>query len=123
MFITAQYVYCSETNILLKTTKTWNNIEFKSLNIKKPEVTVLHITIKRGEALPLHKHIMTNIAYIAKGKLTVTAENGQQKTVSKGECISELINTYHYGKNKGIFPVELIVFYIGEKDTPLAIQK
>ena len=43
--------------------------------------------------------------------------------ISKGKCLSELINTYHYGENKGKKPVELIVFYIGEKDAPLAIQK
>ena len=66
---------------------------------------------------------MTNIAYVVKGKLTVTSESGKQITISKGECLPELINTYHYGENKGKTPVELIVFYIGEKDTPISIQK
>lgn len=122
-FASVQCVYSAQTKILLKTTKTWDNTEFKRLNITNPEVTVLHITINKGEKLSLHKHIMTNIAYVKRGKLTVTSENGKQITVSKGACLSELIDTYHYGENKGKEPVELIVFYIGEKDTPISIQK
>ena len=117
----AQCGSCAESKTLLKTTKTWDDTEFQSLDIKNPEVTVLHIKIKKGESLPLHKHIMTNVAYVKKGKLTVTSESGKQITISQGECLSELINTYHYGTNKGKRTVELIVFYLGEKNTPLSV--
>ena len=33
------------------------------------------------------------------------------------------IGKYHYGKNTGNKPVELIVFYLGEKGRPLSVNK
>jgi len=109
--------------ILLQTTSTWNKKEFKELQLKKPEVTVLNINIGIGEKLSVHKHDLINIAYVKKGTLTVTTDNNRQVIVHEGECLSELIGEYHYGKNDGDEPVELVVFYIGEKGTPLSVDK
>ncbi len=106
--------------ILLQTTSTWDNVPFKELNIKTPEVTVLKINIEVGESLPMHKHDLVNIAYVNKGTLTVTTDDNKQITIQEGQCLPELIGKYHYGKNDGNTPVELIVFYIGEKNTPLS---
>ena len=109
--------YSAEKETLLKTTSTWDNIEYKKLKIKKPEVTVLKIIIDINEQLPMHKHDLVNIAYVKKGILTV------EITLHEGECLPELVGKYHYGKNTGNEPVELIVFYIGEKGTPLSVNK
>lgn len=109
--------------ILLNTTSTWDNAEFEKLQIENPEVTVLKISIGVGESLPMHKHDLVNIAYIKKGTLTVTTDNNEQITVHEGECLPEIIGKYHFGKNSGNEVVELIVFYIGEKGTPLSINK
>lgn len=109
--------------VLLKTTATWDNTEFKSLNIEKPEVTVLKISIGVGESLPMHKHDLVNIAYVKQGTLTVTTDNNEQITVNEGECLPEIIGKYHYGKNAGNKPIELIVFYIGEQGTELTVNK
>jgi len=109
--------------ILLQTTSTWDNKEFKELQLKTPEVTVLKISIGMGEKLSMHKHDLINIAYVKKGTLTVTTDTNEQIIVHEGECLSELIGEFHYGKNDGNEPVELVVFYIGEKGTPLSIEK
>lgn len=109
--------------VILKTTSTWDNTEFKNLEIKEPEVTVLKIIINVGEALPVHKHDLVNIAYVKKGTLTVVSDKNEEITLHAGECLPELIGKYHYGKNSGNEPVELIVFYIGEKGTPLSVYK
>ena len=109
--------------ILLQTTSTWNNDEFKELHLKKPEVTVLKINIGVGEKLSMHKHDLINIAYVKRGTLTVTTDNNEQVIVNEGECLSELIGKYHYGRNDGNEPVELVVFYVGEKGTPLSADK
>ncbi|MBR2526090.1 cupin domain-containing protein [bacterium] len=109
--------------VLLKTRKTWDNTDFSKIDIKNPEVTVLKITIGIGESLPMHKHDILNIAYVKQGTLTVTTDTNEQITVNEGECLPEVISKYHYGKNTGSKPVELIVFYVGEKDTPLAVNK
>ena len=115
--------YSAEKNVLLKTTSTWDNAEYKKLKIKKPEVTVLKIIINVNEELPMHKHDLVNIAYVKKGTLTVITDNNKEITLQEGEVLPELIGKYHYGKNTGNVPVELIVFYIGEKGTPLSVNK
>lgn len=113
----------SNKEILLKTTSTWDNKNFEKINIQNPEVTVLKITIEVGESLPMHKHDILNIAYVKQGSLTVTTDTDEQITVKEGECLPEVIGKYHYGKNDGDKPVELIVFYAGEKNSPLSINK
>ena len=124
MFLcTTNLVYSAEKDILLKTTSTWDNAEYKKLKIKKPEVTVLRIVINVNEELPMHKHDLVNIAYVKKGTLTVITDNNKEITLHEGETLPELIGKYHYGKNTGKEPVELIVFYIGEKGTPLSVNK
>lgn len=116
-------VYSVQKDVLLKTTSTWDNAEYQKLKIKKPEVTVLKIIIGIGESLPMHKHDMVNIAYVKRGILTVITDKNEQITVKEGDCLPEIVGKYHYGKNTGNEPVELIVFYIGEKGTPLSVNK
>lgn len=115
--------YSAQKDVLLKTTSTWDNVEYQKLKIKKPEVTVLKITINVGEELPMHKHDLVNIAYVKSGTLTVVTDENKEITLHEGECLPELIGKYHYGKNAGNEPVELVVFYIGEKGTPLSVNK
>ena len=55
--------------------------------------------------------------------LTVVTEDNKEITLHEGEVLPELVGTYHYGKNTGNVPVELIVFYFGEKGTPLFVNK
>ena len=115
--------YSAEKEVLLKTTSTWDNTEYQKLKIKKPEVTVLKIIINVGEELPMHKHDLVNIAYIKKGTLTVITDDNKEITLNEGQVLPELIGKYHYGKNTGKEAVELVVFYIGEKGTPLSVNK
>ncbi len=123
ILLVSNIAYSAQKEVLLKTTSTWDKVEYHKLKIKKPEVTVLKIDIGVGESLKMHKHDLVNIAYVKKGTLTVYTDKNEQITVKEGECLPEMIGKYHYGKNTGNDPVELIVFYIGEKDTPLAVDK
>ena len=123
IFCTTNLSYSADKKVLLKTTSTWDNAEYKKLKIKKPEVTVLKIIIKVNEELPMHKHDLVNIAYVKKGTLTVITDDNKEITLHEGEVLPELIGKYHYGKNTGNVPVELIVFYVGEKGTPLSVNK
>ena len=116
-------VYSADKEILLKTTQTWDKCEYKKVKIKKPEVTVLKINIGVGESLPMHRHDLINIAYVKEGTLTVITDKNEQITVKEGECLPEIIGKYHYGKNDGDKPVELVVFYVGEKGCPLSVNK
>ena len=81
LFIT-NTAYSAEKEVILKTTSTWDNVQYKKLKIKNPEVTVLKITIGLGEKLPMHKHDLVNIAYVKQGTLTVVTDKNEQITVS-----------------------------------------
>lgn len=120
---TTNLSYSAQKDVLLKTTQTWDNANYKKLKIRKPEVTVLKIIINVNEELPMHKHDLVNIAYVKKGTLTVVTDDNKEITIREGEVLPELIGKYHYGKNTGKEPVELVVFYIGEKGTPLSVNK
>ena len=115
--------YSAEKEVLLKTTSTWDNAQYKKLKIKNPEATVLKIVIGVNEELPMHKHDLVNIAYVKKGTLTVITDDNKQITLYEGEVLPELVGKYHYGKNTGKEPIELIVFYLGQKGTPLSVNK
>ena len=119
----ANSAYSAQKEVLLKTTSTWDDSEYKKLKIKKPEVTVLKIIIKPGEELPMHKHDLVNVAYVIKGILTVITDKDEEIKLYPGNVLPELVGKYHYGKNTEKEPVELIVFYIGEKGTPLSVNK
>ena len=127
IFATALFItnpaYSAEKEVLLQTTSTWDNTTYKKLKIKKPEVTVLNITIGVGESLAIHKHDLVNVAYVKKGILAVITDDNKEITLHEGETLPEVIGKYHYGKNIGNTPVELIVFYLGEKGTPLSVDK
>ena len=123
IFCVINVSYCAEKEVLLKTTSTWDNTEYKKLKIKTPEASVLKIIINVNEELPMHKHDLVNVAYVKKGTLTVITDDNEKITIHEGEVLPELIGKYHYGRNSGKEPVELIVFYLGEKDTPLSVNK
>ena len=120
---TATMSYSAEKEVLLKTTSTWDNAQYKKLKIKNPEATVLKIVIGVNEELPVHKHDLVNIAYVKKGTLTVITDDNKEITLHEGEVLPELVGKYHYGKNTGKEPIELIVFYLGQKGTPLSVNK
>lgn len=120
---TATISYSAEKEVLLKTTSTWDNAQYKKLKIKNPEATVLKIVIGVNEELPMHKHDLVNIAYVKKGTLTVITDDNKEITLHEGEVLPELVGKYHYGKNTGKEPIELIVFYLGQKGTPLSVNK
>jgi quercetin dioxygenase-like cupin family protein len=120
---TAGVSYSAEKEVLLKTTSTWDNAQYQKLKIKNPEATVLKIVIGVNEELPMHKHDLVNIAYVKKGTLTVITDDNKEITLHEGEVLPELIGKYHYGKNTGKEPIELIVFYLGQKGTPLSVNK
>ena len=90
------------------------------MQLQQPEVSVLRITIDPGVKLGSHLHALLNVGYVTRGELTVTSKEGQQLVLHAGDALVELVNKYHYGENTGKEPVEIIVFYLGEKGTPLS---
>lgn len=72
---------------------------------------------------PYYDHPVINAGVVLQGELTVVAENGLSKTFSAGSGIVELVNTFHYGENRGTVPVDLAMFYAGGADLPLSVKR
>ncbi len=66
---------------------------------------------------------MINAGVMLKGQLTEVTEAGKRLHLKAGDSIVEVVNTWHYGKNEGDEPAELIVFYAGVKGTPISVLK
>jgi quercetin dioxygenase-like cupin family protein len=109
--------------VLAKTGSSWDEALLPAYPEGKPEVTILKITIPPKSELPVHKHPVINAGILLKGELTVITEDNKKIRIKAGESLVEVVNTWHHGKNEGIVPVEIIVFYAGVQDTPITIKK
>ena len=108
---------------LIKSTVSWNGDTLPATNIVHPEITILNITIPPHHSLPMHTHPVINAGVLLKGQLTVTTQRGQVLHLKANEPIVEVVDTWHYGKNDGNEPAQIIVFYIGQPNQPITIKK
>jgi quercetin dioxygenase-like cupin family protein len=108
---------------LLKTDTTSIGQKIVYPDFQDDEVTILKITIPRGESTGWHKHSFPVFAYVVQGILTIDFENNTSKQFSTHSSFAEVVNTYHNGINKGDEDVILIAFFMGEKGKSLSIHK
>ena len=108
------------SEVLLKSTSSWDGTAYMRYPDGTPELTTLKITIPPRTELPWHTHPMPNVAFVLTGELTVEQrEGGQSKTIKAGDVLPEMVNLNHRGRT-GDNPVVLIVFYAGTKGMPLS---
>ena len=119
----AQDVNTVTVDVLAKTSSSWDGRVLPDYTKGKPEITMLRITMPQGVQLPLHKHPVINAGILLKGELTVVTEDNKTLHLKAGDSIVELVNKWHYGKNEGNKPAEIIVFYAGILGTPITIKK
>lgn len=119
----AQDVNTVTVDVLAKTSSSWDGRDLPDYTKGKPEITILRITIPQGVQLPLHKHPVINAGILLKGELTVVTEDNKTLHLKAGDSIVELVNKWHYGKNEGNKPAEILVFYAGILGTPITIKK
>lgn len=109
--------------VLSKSGSSWDGSALPDYPKGSPEITILRIQIPPGSLLPVHKHPVINAGVLLSGELTVVTEDGRKLHLKAGEAIVEVVNTWHYGRNEGDAPAEIIVFYAGTKDGPITVQK
>jgi quercetin dioxygenase-like cupin family protein len=74
------------------------------------QVIVTRLAIPPGAELPVHKHPFPRMAYVLAGQLVVTdVESGSETTYAQGDFIVEMTGTWHFGRNDGTGPLELLV--------------
>lgn len=128
--LTAGPAYSSDTTankvkaeVLVKSTHSWNGNPMPEYPNGQPEVTILRIIIPAGTTLPWHTHPVINAGVLISGELTVTTKSGKILEMKAGDPIVEVVDTWHYGKNTGRVPADIIVFYAGVKDQPITIKE
>ena len=110
-------------DILAKSSLSWDGTQLPVYPEGSPEITILRIKIPPGVQLPLHKHPVINAGVLLSGELTVVTEDNKTLNLKAGESIVEVVNKWHYGKNEGDEPAEIIVFYAGVVDMPITVKK
>jgi quercetin dioxygenase-like cupin family protein len=112
-----------EVELLAQTTTSWDGSTLPRYPRAQPEITILRILIPPHTALPLHKHLVINAGVLLRGSLTVVAESGRVLHLEAGDSIVELVNQWHYGRNDGDEPAEIIVFYVGTPGKPITVTR
>ena len=87
-----------------------------------PELVAVKYVSPVGQKLGWHHHPVMNYGVLMQGELTIIGQDGKKKVVHEGEPVVEMVNTIHHGENTGTVPVILYMFYLSQKDMPLAVQ-
>jgi len=119
----AEDVKTVEVKVLEKTSLSWDGKALPNYPKGNPEITILRIKIPPGVQLSLHKHPVINTGVLLNGELTVVTEDGKTLHLKTGDSIVEVVNKWHYGKNEGSKPADIIVFYAGVSGRPITIKK
>jgi len=121
--VLAKEVNAVHTDVLAKTSLSWDGSQLPDYPKGSPELTILRIKIPPGVQLPLHKHPVINAGVLLSGELTVVTEDNRILHLKAGESIVEVVDKWHYGKNEGDKMAEILVFYAGVSNTPITVKK
>jgi quercetin dioxygenase-like cupin family protein len=110
-------------DVLAKTGVSWDGSLLPAYPAGNPEITILKIEIPAGIKLATHMHPVINAGVLTKGELTVVTREGKTLHLRAGDAIVEVVNTWHYGRNDGDEPAEIIVFYAGVVDVPITVKE
>jgi len=108
---------------LVKSTETWTGQPLPVYPSGQPEVTIMRITLPPWSAFPMHTHPCINAGVLIKGQITVTTDTGRVLHLKPNEAIIETVDVWHYGRNDGDEPAEILVFYAGVKGGPISIKQ
>ena len=109
-----------EREVLLKSSRSWDDTPYVRYPDATPELTVLRLKIPANTQLPWHTHPIPNTGYVLSGELLIESKDtGQTRRVKQGEAVAEMVDIVHRGVT-GDEPVELIVFYAGSEGIPLS---
>ncbi|MDO9265074.1 MAG: cupin domain-containing protein [Desulfosalsimonadaceae bacterium] len=108
---------------LAKSSVSWDGSRLPDYPKGSPEITILRIKIPAGAQLPMHEHPVINAGVLLTGELTVITEDNKTLHLKAGKALVEVSNKWHYGKNEGSQPAEIIVFYAGTPGAPITVKK
>ena len=111
-----------ESTELIRTSQSWDGVVLPDYFKGHPELVAVKYVFPVGRKLGWHHHPVMNYGVLTQGELTIIGQDGKEKVVHEGEAVVEMVNTIHHGENRGTKPVILYMFYLSQKDLPLAVQ-
>ncbi len=111
-----------EAEELIRTSQSWDGVELPDYFQGRPELVAVKYVFPPGMKLGWHHHVAMNYGVLVQGELTIIGQDGKTKVVHEGEAVVEMLGTIHHGENRGTKPVILYMFYLSQKDLPLAVQ-
>ena len=111
-----------EAEELIRTSQSWDGVELPDYFEGRPELVAVKYVFPPGMKLGWHHHVAMNYGVLVQGELTIIGQDGKTKVVHEGEAVVEMVGTIHHGENRGTKPVILYMFYLSQKDLPLAVQ-
>ena len=111
-----------EAEELIRTSQSWDGVELPDYFQGRPELVAIKYVFPPGMKLGWHHHVAMNYGVLVQGELTIIGQDGKTKVVHEGEAVVEMVGTIHHGENRGTKPVILYMFYLSQKDLPLAVQ-
>ena len=107
---------------LLRTDKSWNGATLPDYPQGQPELVAVKYVIPAGKRLGWHHHVCMNHGVLVQGELTIIGLDGQTKTIHEGDVVVEMVDSIHYGENRGKEPVVLYMFYLSQEGLPLSVM-
>jgi quercetin dioxygenase-like cupin family protein len=86
----------------------------------RQEVRVLHAVLQPGDVTPYHSHRFPVTVYMTAGTFTLQLDDRAPVELSSGSVFVEPAGVGMTGRNKGISPTEMVLFYVCEPDAPFA---
>ena len=111
-----------ETTELIRTSQSWDGVELPDYFQGRPELVAVKYVFPAGQKLGWHHHVAMNYGVLVQGELTIIGLDGKTKVVHEGEAVVEMVGTIHHGENRGTKDCILYMFYLSQKDLPLAVQ-
>jgi quercetin dioxygenase-like cupin family protein len=107
---------------LIRTSQSWDGVELPDYFKGRPELVAVKYIFPAGQKLGWHHHVAMNYGVLVQGELTIIGLDGKTKVVHEGEPVVEMVGTVHHGENRGTKDCVLYMFYLSQKDLPLAVQ-
>lgn len=107
---------------LIRTSQSWDGVDLPDYFQGAPELVAVKYVFPVGKKLGWHHHVAMNFGVLVQGELTIIGLDGKTKVVHEGEAVVEMVNTIHHGENRGKKDCILYMFYLSQKDLPLAVQ-
>ena len=107
---------------LIRTSQSWDGVELPDYFKGRPELVAVKYIFPAGQKLGWHHHVAMNYGVLVQGELTIIGLDGKTKVVHEGEAVVEMVGTVHHGENRGTKDCILYMFYLSQKDLPLAVQ-